>query len=129
MCKVDLFIFRIKQVMTSVCKAYPIILYLRDVDMILFRSQKLYRLFQKMLQRFSGPVLILGSRITHQDSNDGSLCFFICSMYPSYLIVLTNSLWLLNCLSHGLSVFQERKSAGKDTMKLESRAEPSKVCF
>lgn len=35
--------------------------------------------------------------------------------------------WLLNSLSHGLSIFQEGKSNGKDTMKLEARAELSKV--
>ncbi|KMT12009.1 hypothetical protein BVRB_5g099700 isoform A [Beta vulgaris subsp. vulgaris] len=195
------------KVMTSVSKAYPIILYLRDVDMILFRSQKLYRLFQKMLQRFSGPVLILGSRITHQDSNDGDIDDMLVDLFPynieikppedethlvSWKSQLEEDMKMLQCqdnknhisevlaandvecddlgsitvedtlvlskfieeivvsaisyhlmnnkheyrngkllissqsLSHGLSVFQERKSAGKDTMKLESRAEPSK---
>ncbi|XP_021723665.1 uncharacterized protein LOC110691037 [Chenopodium quinoa] len=54
--------------MVSVSRTYPIILYLRDVDMLLFRSQKLYRLFQKMLQKLSGPV-----RITHSDSNEDDI--------------------------------------------------------
>lgn len=38
-------------------------LYLRDVDKLLSRSQRIYNLFQKMLKKLSGAVLILGSRI------------------------------------------------------------------
>ncbi|KAK8656071.1 hypothetical protein V6N13_108630 [Hibiscus sabdariffa] len=40
-----------------------IILYLRDVENLILQSQNLYNLFQKMLNKLSGPVLILGSRI------------------------------------------------------------------
>ncbi|XP_021757580.1 probable spastin homolog Bm1_53365 isoform X2 [Chenopodium quinoa] len=195
------------KVMVSVSRTYPIILYLRDVDMLLFRSQKLYRLFQKMLQKLSGPVLILGSRITHSDSNDddiddmiidvfpynidikppedetrlvswksqlevdlkmiqiqdnrnhiievlaandvecddlGSINVedtFVLSRYIEEIVVSAISYHLMNnkheyrngkllisfqSLSHGLSVFQERKSDAKDTLKPEPRARPSK---
>lgn len=31
-------------------------------------------------------------------------------------------------MSHGLSIFQEGKSGGKDTIKLETNAEGAKVC-
>lgn len=47
----------------SVSKTSPIVLYLRDVDMFLSRSQRIYNLFQKMLNKLSGSVLILGSEI------------------------------------------------------------------
>lgn len=45
-------------------------LYLRDIENLLFRSQRTYNLFQKLLQKISGPVLILGSRIVDLSSED-----------------------------------------------------------
>ena len=50
-------------------KASPIVLYLRDVDSFLSTSNRIYNLFQKMLQKLSGSILILGSR-TIDPSND-----------------------------------------------------------
>ena len=38
-------------------------LYLRDVEKFLCRSQRIYNLFQKMLNRLTGSVLILGSQV------------------------------------------------------------------
>lgn len=51
------------QVLVSVSKTNSIVLYLRDVENLVFRSQRVHTLFQKMLQKLSGPILILGSRI------------------------------------------------------------------
>ncbi|GAU19380.1 hypothetical protein TSUD_76240 [Trifolium subterraneum] len=51
------------KVLLSVSKTYPIVLYLRDVDRLLSRSQKIYNMFQNMLKKLSGPILILGSRV------------------------------------------------------------------
>lgn len=50
------------KVLVSVSKANPIVLYVRNVESILSRSQRMYSLFQKMLQKLTGPVLVLGSR-------------------------------------------------------------------
>ncbi|KAG2278498.1 hypothetical protein Bca52824_061053, partial [Brassica carinata] len=58
------------KVLTYVSKANPIVLYLRDIENLLFRSQRTYNLFQKLLQKLSGPVLILGSRIMDLSSED-----------------------------------------------------------
>ncbi|XP_020890398.1 katanin p60 ATPase-containing subunit A1 isoform X2 [Arabidopsis lyrata subsp. lyrata] len=58
------------KVLAYVSKANPIVLYLRDVENFLFRSQRTYNLFQKLLQKLSGPVLILGSRIVDLSSED-----------------------------------------------------------
>ncbi|KAE8722501.1 hypothetical protein F3Y22_tig00013960pilonHSYRG00158 [Hibiscus syriacus] len=52
-----------KVVLVFVSKAAPIVLYLRDVDKLLFRSQRFYNFFQQMLKKLSGNVLILGSRV------------------------------------------------------------------
>ncbi|XP_060206926.1 uncharacterized protein LOC132634837 [Lycium barbarum] len=196
------------KVLVKVSKTSPIVLYLRDVEKVLCRSEKMYVLFQKMLKRLSGAVLILGSRIvdpgndyreiderlssifpynleikppeeeTHlvswksqleedmkmiqfQDNrnhimevlsaNDiecedlGSICMadtMVLSNYIEEIVVSAISYHLMNTkdpeyrngklvissssLSHGLDVFQEGKSAGKDTLKLEARAETSK---
>ena len=57
------------QVLLYVSKASPIVLYLRDVDRFLSKSNRVYNLFQKMLQKLSGTILVLGSR-TIDSSND-----------------------------------------------------------
>ncbi|XP_022136622.1 putative cell division cycle ATPase [Momordica charantia] len=57
------------KVLLYVSKASPIVLYLRDVDRFLSKSNRVYNLFQKMLQKLSGSILILGSR-TIDSSND-----------------------------------------------------------
>lgn len=57
------------QVLTKVSNISPIILYLRDVEQLLGRSQKLYIMFQKLLKKLSGPILILGSRILDQEDD------------------------------------------------------------
>ncbi|MED6191502.1 hypothetical protein PIB30_000600 [Stylosanthes scabra] len=57
------------KVLVFVSKTYPIVLYLRDVDKLLHRSQRIYNLFQKMLKKLSGPILILGSQVL-DSSND-----------------------------------------------------------
>ncbi|XP_058096112.1 uncharacterized protein LOC131241327 [Magnolia sinica] len=51
------------KVLISVSKTNPILLYIRNVEELLFRSQRLYTLFRKMLSKLSGPILILGSRM------------------------------------------------------------------
>ena len=50
-------------------KTFPIVLYIRDVDKLLFRSQRIYNLFQKMLKKLSGSVLILGSQGIDPDND------------------------------------------------------------
>ncbi|XP_049376346.1 uncharacterized protein LOC125841288 [Solanum stenotomum] len=196
------------KIIVKVSKTSPMVLYLRDVEKILCRSEKIYVLFQKMLKKLSGAVLILGSRIvdpgndyreiderlssvfpynleikppeeeTHlvswksqleedmkmiqfQDNrnhimevlsaNDiecedlGSICMsdtMVLSNYIEEIVVSAISYHLMNTkdpeyrngklvissssLSHGLDVFQEGKSARKDTIKLEAQAETSK---
>lgn len=57
------------QVIASVSKTFPVVLYIRGVDNLLLRSQRIYSLFQTMLQKLSGPVLILGSRTIASDSD------------------------------------------------------------
>ncbi|BBH03412.1 P-loop containing nucleoside triphosphate hydrolases superfamily protein, partial [Prunus dulcis] len=198
-------LYRVLVLVSNTC---PVVLYLRDVDKLLSRSQRIYNLFQKMLKKLSGAVLILGSRIVDlgedkrevderltalfpynieirppeneshlvswntqleedmkmiqvQDnknhimevlsSNDldcddlGSICIadtIDLSNYIEEIVVSAVSYHLMNnkdpeyrngklvissnSLSHGLNIFQEGKYSGKDTLKLEAKAETLK---
>ncbi|KAE8670227.1 hypothetical protein F3Y22_tig00112159pilonHSYRG00019 [Hibiscus syriacus] len=62
-----------KVVLVYVSKAAPIVLYLRDVDKLLFRSQRFYNFFQQMLKKLSGNVLILGSRVVNLGNENQEL--------------------------------------------------------
>uniref|UniRef100_A0A5B6Z5N2 AAA+ ATPase domain-containing protein n=1 Tax=Davidia involucrata TaxID=16924 RepID=A0A5B6Z5N2_DAVIN len=196
------------KVLLSVSENSSIILYLRDVERLLLQSQRLYKLFDKMLKKLSGSVLVLGSRMLDPDddcgevddrlallfpyhieirppedethliswkaqlqedmkkiqfqdnknhiaevlaANDlecddlGSVCHtdtIVFSNYIEEIVVSAISYHLMNnkdpeyrngklvisskSLSHGLSIFQEGKSGGKDTIKLETNDESSK---
>lgn len=70
------------KVLVSVSKTNPIVLYLRDVEKLVFRSQRIYNLFQKMLQKLSGPVLILGSRIVDSCSACGQVDDKLTTLFP-----------------------------------------------
>jgi hypothetical protein len=56
-------------VLASVSERNSIILYLRDAEKILLQSQRMYTLFEKMLKKLSGNVLILGSRMLDQEDD------------------------------------------------------------
>ena len=196
------------RVLVFVSNTCPIVLYLRDVDKLLSRSQRIYNLFQKMLKKLSGAVLILGSRVVDLGSDNreveerltalfpynieirppkneshlvswktqleedmrmiqvqdnknhimevlsandldcddlGSICIadtIDLSNYIEEIVVSAVSHHLMNnkdpeyrngklvisskSLSHGLNIFQEGKSSGKDTMKLVAKAEVPK---
>ncbi|WRX19352.1 ATPase [Theobroma cacao] len=196
------------KVLVYVSKATPLVLYLRDVDKLLFRSQRIYNLFQRMLNKLSGNVLILGSRVVDLGNDDrevderltaifpynieirppedekhlvswksqlekdmkmiqaqdnrnhimevlsandldcddlDSICVadtMALSKYIEEVVVSAISYHLMNnkdpeyrngklmisskSLSHGLSIFQEGKSTGKDTLKLEAETKTSK---
>jgi hypothetical protein len=60
------------KVLLSVSKKYPVVLYIRDVEKFLHKSPKMYLLFEKLLNKLEGPVLILGSRIVDMNSDEES---------------------------------------------------------
>ncbi|XVE64760.1 hypothetical protein DITRI_Ditri07aG0127600 [Diplodiscus trichospermus] len=70
------------KVLVYVSKANPIVLYLRDVDKFLFRSQRTYNLFQKMLKKLSGNVLILGSRVVDLGNDDREVDERLTALFP-----------------------------------------------
>ncbi|KAB5524194.1 hypothetical protein DKX38_021943 [Salix brachista] len=203
-----LFLQSLYQVLVSVSERSSIILYLRDAEKLLLQSQRMYNLFDKLLKKLSGDVLILGSRMLDQEDDckevderiamlfpynieikppedethlvswkaqleedmkkiqfqdnknhiaevlaandiecDGlsSICHadtMVLSNYIEEIVVSAISYHLMNnkdpeyrngklvisskSLSHGLSIFQEGKSDGKDTLKLETNVEAGK---
>lgn len=70
------------QVLVSVSKSNPVVLYIRDVENILYRSQRIYSLFQKMLKKLPGPVLILGSRLLESDSDYRDMDGRVSNLFP-----------------------------------------------
>ncbi|KAG2677143.1 hypothetical protein I3760_12G085100 [Carya illinoinensis] len=70
------------RVLVFVSKTMPIVLYLRDVDKFLLRSQKIYNFFQKMLKKLSGSVLILGSPIMDPDNDYGDVDERLTALFP-----------------------------------------------
>ncbi|PSS32352.1 Spastin like [Actinidia chinensis var. chinensis] len=200
-----LFLQSLFKVLVSVSGNSSIILYIRDVERLFLQSQRLYKLFDKMLKKILGSIIILGSQILDTDNdckevedrlsllfpynirikppedeshwkaqleedmkviqfqdnknhiaevlaaNDlecddlGSICHadtMVLSNHMEEIVVSAISYHLMNnkdpeyrngklvisskSLSHGLSIFQEGKMCGKDTLKLETNAESSK---
>lgn len=66
----------------AVSKTKPVVLYIRDVESVLLRSQRVYSLFQKMLDKLSGSVLILGSRILEPGNDCGEVGEKLSLLFP-----------------------------------------------
>ncbi|XP_013660076.1 uncharacterized protein LOC106365175 [Brassica napus] len=60
--KEKFFLQSLYKVVVSVSETNPLIIYLMDVEKLL-ESERFYKLFQILLNKISGPVLILGSRV------------------------------------------------------------------
>ncbi|KAK9197751.1 hypothetical protein WN944_012934 [Citrus x changshan-huyou] len=202
-----LLIQSIYRVLCYVSKTSPIVVYLRDVDKLIFKSQRTYNLFQKTMKKLPASVLILGSRIVDLSNDQREVDGRVTALFPynieirppedenhlvswksqleedmkmmqakdnrnhimevlsandldcddldsinvadtmvlgnyiEEIVVSAVSYHLMNnedtdyrngkliisskSLSHGLSIFQEGKASGKDTLKLEAQAEKS----
>ncbi|KAL9328741.1 hypothetical protein ACSQ67_003744 [Phaseolus vulgaris] len=70
------------KVLVYVSKTYPIVLYLRDVDKLLHRSRRVYNLFQIMLNKLQGRILILGSRVLSSGSDYKEMDERLSSVFP-----------------------------------------------
>jgi hypothetical protein len=73
------------KVMISVSENDPIILYIRDVDHFLSKSQRTYSMFQKMLAKLSGQVLILGSRLLNCDADNRDVDERVSTLFPYHV--------------------------------------------
>ncbi|CAI0546421.1 unnamed protein product [Linum tenue] len=64
-----LFLQSLYKVLVTVSERSPLILYVRDVEKLLLQSQRMFVLFDKMLKKISGSVLILGSQTLDQEDS------------------------------------------------------------
>ncbi|KAG5229660.1 peroxisome biosynthesis protein [Salix suchowensis] len=77
-----LFLQSLYQVLVSVSERSSIILYLRDAEKLLLQSQRMYNLFDKLLKKLSGNVLILGSRMLDQEDDCKEVDERIAMLFP-----------------------------------------------
>ncbi|GJR83283.1 putative adenosinetriphosphatase [Tanacetum coccineum] len=77
-----LFVQTLYKVLTNTANNSPIVLYLRDVEKFLGRSQRINTLFQKMLKKISGPILILGSRVADFDKDYNLVDERVTTVFP-----------------------------------------------
>ncbi|CAK7324826.1 unnamed protein product [Dovyalis caffra] len=76
------FLQSLYQVLVSVSQRSSIILYLRDAEKLLLQSQRMYNLFDKMLEKLSGNVLILGSRTLELDDDCNEVDERLAKLFP-----------------------------------------------
>ncbi|KAL7183698.1 hypothetical protein ACSBR2_025974 [Camellia fascicularis] len=76
-----LFLQSLFKVLVSVSETSSIILYIRDVERLL-QSQRLYKLFDRMLKKLSGSVVILGSRMLDPDEDCEEVDDRIALLFP-----------------------------------------------
>ncbi|AED96272.1 P-loop containing nucleoside triphosphate hydrolases superfamily protein [Arabidopsis thaliana] len=76
-----LFLQSLYKVLSSVSETTPLIIYLRDVEKLL-ESERFYKLFQRLLNKLSGPVLILGSRVLEPEDDCQEVDESISALFP-----------------------------------------------
>nr|GMC58267.1 katanin P60 ATPase-containing subunit A1 [Ipomoea batatas] len=69
------------KVLVSISATKCIILYIRDIDRHL-QSPRFYKLFDRMLKKLSGSVLVLGSRMLEHDEDYGEIDEKISLLFP-----------------------------------------------
>ncbi|WZY69844.1 hypothetical protein YC2023_002084 [Brassica napus] len=76
-----LFLQSLYKVLVSVSETNPIIIYLRDVEKLI-QSERFYKLFQRLLTKLSGPVLLLGSRLLEPEDDCQEVGEGISALFP-----------------------------------------------
>lgn len=68
--------------MVSASETSCIILYVREVEKLILQSSRLYKLFDRMLKKLTGPILVLGSRMVDLDEDCGDMDERINLLFP-----------------------------------------------
>ncbi|KAF8114525.1 hypothetical protein N665_0036s0055 [Sinapis alba] len=76
-----LFLQSLYKVLVSVSETNPIIIYLRDIEKLI-QSERFYKLFQRLLTKLSGPVLLLGSRLLEPEDDCQEVGEGISALFP-----------------------------------------------
>lgn len=70
------------QILSSISKSDSIVLYIRDIEAFLYRSERAYKMFEKMLDKVSGPVLVLGSRVLECETDASDIEGRVSNLFP-----------------------------------------------
>lgn len=70
------------QVLVSISETSPIILYIRDAENLFLNSPTLHTMFQRMLKKISGSVLILGSKILDSEEDCSEVDEKLIELFP-----------------------------------------------
>ena len=70
------------QVLVSASEKSPVILYIRDIDVLLLQSERLCNLFSKLLNKLTGSVLVLGSRMLYGEVGCGQVDEKLAQLFP-----------------------------------------------
>ncbi|XP_057798578.1 uncharacterized protein LOC131014585 [Salvia miltiorrhiza] len=70
------------KVLVSVSQTSSIILYIRDVERLFLQSPRLYKLFDRMLKKLTGSILVLGSRMLDLDDASGEVDEKLSNLFP-----------------------------------------------
>lgn len=81
------FLQSLYKVLVSVSETTPIILYLRDAEKLLLQSERLQKLFHRMVQKLSGAVLILGSRKLDMDDDYREVDERLSLLFPYNIVI------------------------------------------
>ncbi|KAK4793279.1 hypothetical protein SAY86_023714 [Trapa natans] len=82
-----LFLQSLYKVLASVSEASSVIFYLRDADRLLLQSERLYKLFHRMIQRLSGSVLIIGSRKLDEEDDCAQVDERLSYLFPYNIVI------------------------------------------
>ncbi|XWS50425.1 hypothetical protein CRYUN_Cryun12cG0086700 [Craigia yunnanensis] len=77
-----LFLQSLYKVLVSASETGSIILYLRDVEKLLLQSRRFYNLFQKLLNKLSGSLLILGSSMLDPEDDNWEVDGRLSVLFP-----------------------------------------------
>ncbi|KAI5067328.1 hypothetical protein GOP47_0017856 [Adiantum capillus-veneris] len=72
------------RVLLKLSEVKPTVLYLRDVENLVFSGAKTFSLFQRMINKLTGPVFIMGSRILQSSENEqvAPICEKLAALFP-----------------------------------------------
>lgn len=77
-----LFVQSLYKVLVSISGTDSIILYIRDVEKLVLKSPRLFNLLQRMINKLSGSVLILGSQISNLEYDCKELDERVARLFP-----------------------------------------------
>ncbi|XP_061351625.1 uncharacterized protein LOC133296621 isoform X2 [Gastrolobium bilobum] len=84
-----LFVQSLYKVLVSISETGSIILYIRDVEKLVFQSPRLFNLLQKMIKKLSGSVLILGSQILDSENDYKEINERLTMLFPYNIEIKT----------------------------------------